>query len=198
MNIQDLLQGSLGQEAQQVVAQQLGLNPTQAADAVSLALPTLLNALSNNAATQDGASSLFNAISNKHNGSGLNDLVGLAQVALGGEGNAILKHILGGKQPKIEEAISQNTGLAGGQAAQILQILAPIILNALGKQQSTQGLDAGGLAGILAQVVGGMKQQQSPQQKDILTQLLDQNNDGNIIDDALKMGGGLLGKLFKK
>ncbi|MBK9330198.1 MAG: DUF937 domain-containing protein [Sphingobacteriales bacterium] len=193
MDLQQLLGGSLGQEATQLISQQLGIDPNQAQSAVNLAIPTLLNALNKNASSEEGASSLFNAVTTKHSNGGLEDLSGLAQSALGGEGNSILKHILGGIQPNVENAISQNTGINGGQASQILQILAPILLKTLGSQTQSQGLDIGGLAGLLNNVVGN-QQQQAPKQQDIISQLLDRDKDGSVIDDV----AGMLGNLFKK
>lgn len=197
MELQDLINGALGNQAQQVVAQQLGLDQQQASEAVSLALPTLINALAKNSSTQDGAASLFNAITNKHDGSGLGNLAGLAQLGLGGEGAKILGHIFGGQQQQVESTISQNSGIGGAQIAQVLQILAPIVLNALGGQQKKQGFDVSDLAGMLTKTVATEKQQNS-KANDILTQLFDKNNDGSMMDDALKMGAGILGNLFKK
>lgn len=197
MDIQNLLNGALGNQAQEVIAQQLGLNQEQAANAVNMALPTLLGALAKNSSTQDGAASLFNAITNKHDGSGLGNLAGLAQLGLGGEGAKILGHIFGGQQPQVESALSQNSGIGGAQIAQVLQILAPIVLNALGGQQKQQGFDVSDLAGMLTKTVATQKQQ-NPQTQDILSQLFDKNNDGSLVDDALKMGAGFLGKFLKK
>lgn len=198
MDLQELLGGSLGQQATQLISQQLGIDPTQAQSAVNLALPTLLNALHNNASSEGGAEALTNAISNDHNGSGLADLAGLAQSALGGEGGSILKHILGGSQDNVTNAISQNTGIGGGQASQVLQILAPIVLNALGNQsQATAGgINIGSIAGLLSNFVGN-QQQQAPQNQSIISSLLDQNKDGNVADDAMRIGGDLLKNLFK-
>lgn len=195
MNIQDLLGGVLGQQAQQVVEQQLGLNSQQAASAIQLALPALLNSLSYNAQKGDGAASLFNAL-DKHDGSALGNLGGLAQIALGGEGSKILGHIFGNRQNQVENTLAQNSGINAGQMSQILQILAPIVLNALGGQKK-QGLDIGGLVGMLAGAATAQKQQ-NPKANDILTQMFDSNKDGNLVDDALKMGAGLLGKFLKK
>ena len=77
----------------------------------------------------------------------------------------------------------------------MLQILAPIVLNALGNQsqQSGGGINIGSIAGILSNFVGN-QQQQAPQHKDMISQLLDRNNDGNVADDVI----GMLGNLFKK
>ena len=49
MDLQELLGGSLGQEATQLISQQLGIDTNQAQSAVNLALPTILNALNKNA-----------------------------------------------------------------------------------------------------------------------------------------------------
>jgi hypothetical protein len=55
MDLQQLLGGSLGQEATQLISQQLGIDANQAQSAVNLALPTILSALNRNASTEDGA-----------------------------------------------------------------------------------------------------------------------------------------------
>jgi hypothetical protein len=139
---------------------------------------------------------LTNAIANDHNGSGLGDLAGLAQSALGGDGASILKHILGGAEQNVATAVSQNAGIGSGQASQILQILAPLVLNALGNksQQTGGGINIGNIAGILSNFVGNQQQQQAPQQNDLISQLLDRDKDGSVVDDVV----GMLGNLFKK
>ncbi len=195
MDLQQLMNGAIGQQATQLISSQLGIDANQAQSAVGLALPTLLNALNKNASTNEGAASLYNAITKDHANGGVEDLAGMAQNALSsGEGSSILKHILGGLQPNVENAISQNAGIGGGQAGQILQILAPLVLKTLGNQSQSQGLDIGGLVGLLTNVVSNQQQQTAPQQNDIISQLLDKDKDGSVIDDV----AGLLGNLFKK
>lgn len=198
MDLQQLLGGALGEQVTGLISNQLGIDQNQAESAIGLALPTLLNALNKNASTEDGAAALTNAISTNHSGSALSDLAGLAQSALGGDGSNILQHILGGSQDNVTNAISQNSGIGGGQAAQVLQILAPIVLNALGNQsQSTGGgINVASIAGLLSNFVGN-HQQQAPQNQSIIASLLDQNHDGNVADDALKIGAGFLKNLFK-
>ncbi|MFN0095559.1 MAG: DUF937 domain-containing protein, partial [Dehalococcoidia bacterium] len=41
------------------------------------------------------------------------------------------------------------SGLGGGQADQLMKLLAPLVMGALGKQAKGGGLDAAGLAGML-------------------------------------------------
>lgn len=195
MDVQQLLNGALGQQATQLISSQLGIDANQAQSAIGLALPTILNALNNNASTEEGATALTNAIANDHNGSGLADLASLAQNALGGDGASILKHILGNSEQNVANAVSQNAGIGSGQASQVMQILAPIVLNALGNQSQQQGggINISSIAGILSNIVGN-QQQQAPQHQDLISKLLDRNNDGNVVDDVV----GMLGNLFKK
>ena len=72
----------------------------------------------------------------------------------------------------------------------------PIVLNALGNQshQTGGGINIGNIAGILSNFVGNQQQQQAPQQNDLITQLLDRDKDGSVVDDVV----GMLGNLFKK
>ena len=148
-----------------------------------------------NTPVSSAAAALTNAITNDHNGSGLSDIASLAQNALGGEGASILKHILGGAEQNVTSAVSQNAGIGGVQASQILQILAPIVLNALGNksQQQDGGISIASIAGILSNIAGN-QQQQAPQNQDLISKLLDRNSDGSVVDDVI----GMLVNFFKK
>ena len=152
---------------------QLGADPATTQKAVGAALPLLLGALGKNASTEDGASALFNALSSKHDGSVLNDLSGF--ITKGGDvkdGQGILRHTLGSKQTGIEQALSQATGLGTDSTGNLLAMLAPVVMGALGQQDQVPS-QLGGLSG-----------------------LLDMNNDGSIIDDVVNLGSKLLGGLF--
>ena len=171
---------------------QLGADPATTQKAVGAALPLLLGALGKNASTEDGASALFSALSSKHDGSVLNDLSGF--ITKGGDvkdGQGILRHTLGSKQTGIEQALSQATGLGTDSTGNLLAMLAPVVMGALGQQTRQQGLDVGGLAKML---MGQQDQVQS--QLGGLSGLLDMNNDGSIIDDVVNLGSKLLGGLF--
>ena len=71
-----------------------------------------------------------------------------------------------------------------GQTAQILMMLAPIVMGYLGRQKQQQNLDAGGLSDWL----GGQQQQiqQSPQ-GGFLNGMLDRDGDGSTMDDIASM-----------
>jgi hypothetical protein len=88
------------------------------------------------------------------------------------------------------------SGLDKGQAANLMMMLAPIVLGYLGKQKRQQNLGVGDLAGMLA---GERRRAEEvePAASGMLAALLDQDGDGDIKDDLTRIGAGFLGKLMK-
>jgi hypothetical protein len=193
-SIFDTLTEQLGGKALEQISRQIGANPSATKDAMPAALGSLMAALAGNAASSGGAESLNKALERDHDGSVLDNLGGFLSNPQGGAD--ILKHVLGGKQPLVEAGISQKSGLDASSASQLLKVLAPVVLGALGKARKSGNLDAGSLAGMLA----GERQavaQKAPQGLDLLSGL-DADGDGQILDDiASKVGGSLLKNLFK-
>ncbi len=195
----------------QQISQQLGIGKTQAAGAVSAALPLLIGALGKNASQPQGAEALFGALQRDHTGGG-GDIAGLLGMVLGGaqsrqtDGAGMLGHILGGQQGRAEQHLGEATGLGGDRAGMLMKILAPIVMAYLAKRMfgGDGGGNALGMAGggnPTAQVLGsilGQEQQQVRQQGGLggglLGAVLDQDGDGQLgLGDLLKIGGGLLG-----
>ncbi|CAM4106316.1 DUF937 domain-containing protein [Bordetella muralis] len=185
----------------QQISQQLGTDTAQTQDAVSAALPMLLGTLGQNASQPGGADALFGALQRDHAGGGA-DLGGLLGSLLGGgsagagqsDGASILGNIFGGNQQRAEENLGQATGLGGGNASNLLQILAPIVMAFLANRMQGSNLDAGGLGAQLGQERDAA-QQQGGVGGGLLGSLLDQDGDGQVgLGDLLKMGGGLFGK----
>lgn len=194
----------------QQLAAQLGESPARTESAVGAALPVLLGSLGRNAAEPQGAANLFGALQRDHGaaggGAGGLDLGGLLGSLLGGgaaagaggnagglDGAAILGHILGGNQQRAQDGLGQATGLGSGGAAQLLQLLAPIVMSFLAQRVSAGGLDAGGLGQVL-----GREHDQARQPGGLggglLGSLLDRDGDGQVgLNDLIKIGGGLLG-----
>lgn len=200
----DELMSQLQGAPMQQMAQQLGTDTAQTQSAVGAALPLLLGALGQNAAQPQGAADLLGALQRDHSAAvpqglgGLGDLLGSvlggAQgggAGLGG-GADILGHIFGGNQQRAEAGLGQATGL-GGNAGNLLQMLAPIVMAFLASRVQSGGLDAGGLGQALgqererAQAQGGLG-------GGLLGSLLDQDGDGQVgIGDLFKIGGAFLG-----
>jgi len=195
----------------QQMADQIGASPEQTESAVGAALPVLLASLGRNAAEPQGAANLFGALQRDHgatgDGGGGLDLGGLLGSLLGGaagagaggnaggglDGAAILGHILGGNQKRAQDGLGQATGLGSGGAAQLLQMLAPIVMSFLAQRVNSGGLDAGGLGQVLGRE-HAQAQQQGGLGGGLLGSLLDRDGDGQVsLGDLLKIGGSLLG-----
>lgn len=190
MSLLDQLTQSLGPNALQEISQKLGTDSGTTNSAISAALPVLLGALASNASTSTGANALNNALG-KHDGSVLDDVEGMVSQGNTSVGEKILSHVLGNKQPVVANGIGNATGLDAGKATALLAMLAPLVMGALGKAQRTNGLDAGGLASMLGNernrinsngALGG------------LMGMLDQNNDGSVVDDVMGIAGKMFGK----
>lgn len=189
-SLQDLLGEQQGSEAVEQISQNVGADQSAVQSAIQMALPAILNGLANNASTPQGAESLNNALEQDHDGSILNNLGGLGSLIFGGgqqtqppkqaDAGGILSHIFGSNQGQVAEQVSQNSGLNMGQVAQILMMLAPIVMSYLGRKKQQNNLDAGGLSNWL----GGQQQQiQQSDQGGFLNSILDRNHDGSAMDD---------------
>ncbi len=208
----DLLNSPMGKQLVSGVAGQTGQSESKTADVLSMAMPLLMGAMKKNTSTPGGAQGLMNALSSKHDGSILDNLGGffgggVDQSAMD-DGAGILGHILGSKQPQVENALSSKSGLDAGTVAQILKIAAPLLLGYLGKQTRQQNISSpDGLNGLLGGLMGGTKT--AAKQQSLIETFLDSDGDGSIMDDlagmVLKGGnqkksglGGILGGLFGK
>ncbi len=181
----------LGGDAARQIGRQLGADDSTTRTAISAALPVLLGALARNSASRDGADALHGALARDHDGSILDDVGSFLNDPQGGPGAGILRHVLGTRQPVAEQALAKASGLDSAGATKLLTMLAPLVLGALGRAQRRDGLDAGGLAGMLGRESEGLGQT-APGLMGMVTRLLDQDQDGSVVDEL----GGVLGKLF--
>ncbi|MDQ3799169.1 MAG: DUF937 domain-containing protein [Acidobacteriota bacterium] len=197
-SLQDLLGNQQGSEAVEQISRDVGAEPGAVNSAIQMALPAILGGLAKNAADAQGAQSLDNALERDHDGSILDNLGGLGNLIFGGgreperqsspsrqtDAGGILGHVFGNNQGQVAEQISQRSGLSSGQVAQILMLLAPIVMGYLGRQKREQNLDAGGLSNWL----GGQQQQiQNAPQGGFLNSMLDRDGDGSSMDDIASM-----------
>jgi hypothetical protein len=206
----DLLNSPMGQKLISGVAGQTNQPESKTADVLSMAMPLILGAMKKNVkSSPKGAEGLMSALSNKHDGSILDNLGGLFNGGVDDnimqDGAGILGHVFGNKQPQVENALSQKSGMDADTVAQILKIAAPIVMGYLGKQTSQSKVnDSSGMNNLLGSMLGG----QPRQNQSLITTLLDADGDGSILDDVagMVMGsnkkkgglGGLLGGLFGK
>ncbi len=155
MDLMQMLQGHLNDDVMNQIGGQIGAEPQQTAAAASGIFASLLGGMAQNAATPGGLQSLMGALDSDHDGSVLDDLMGMVSgnastgspSALNGAG--ILGHILGGQKEQVAQQVSQSSGLDMGQVMKLMPILAPILMGVLGKAKSGGQLGLGNLASIL-------------------------------------------------
>ncbi len=201
-SLQDLLGEQQGSQAVEQISQNVGAEPSMVSTAIQAALPMILNGLANNASTPAGAESLNNALERDHSGgSVLGDLGGLGSLIFGGgqqaapppqaDGGGILGHIFGNQQGQVAQQVSNQSGLGMGQVAQILMMLAPIVMSYLGQQKQQQNVGADGLGGLLGGLLGGSQAAAAPASgnpvMDIASSVLDSDRDGSALDDIASM-----------
>lgn len=170
------------------MSQRLGISESTARTGINLAVPLILAALARNAAQPQGAQDLHQAVTQDHDGSILDDLMGYLGNPQSANGSGILRHALGGQRPTVENNLAQATGLDPNSAGSLLEMVAPLVMGAVGRQQQENGLDPQGLSEYL-----GAQQQQvqasDPGLMGTLNTMLDSNRDGSVADDLSRFAG---------
>ncbi|MGB0135096.1 DUF937 domain-containing protein [Dokdonella sp.] len=208
------------------IAGQLGMDPAQASNAIQQALPLLVGGLARNTATPQGAQSLHSALERDHSsvdiggllgsvlrgasgaggqGGGIADILGSVlggatggqrASAGGGAGEAILGHIFGGRRDRASQGLGQTSGLGSAGASQLMALLAPIVMAALGNMTRKQNMDSNALAGVLGQENNRLQQSGVG---GLLSGVLDTDGDGEIsMSEMLQAGAGLMGAFGRK
>jgi hypothetical protein len=168
----------------------VGAQPDQVQKVAQLGLPALLQALGNNAGTSSGAESLAGALE-QHKDDNVDDIDGFLNNVNSNDGAKILQHAFAGKNDMVQNNLARQSGLQTGQVSGLMSMLAPLLLGALGNQKKAQNIDASGLSGMLSGVLG---QAGNKGLMGMVTNLLDSDKDGDIMDDV----GNLLKGFMKK
>ena len=183
--ISQIITQQLAGSASQQIASRLGVSESTANMAVQVAVPLILAALARNAAQPEGAQALHQAVASDHDGSVLDNLMGYLGNPEGANGAGILGHVLGGQRGAVESNLAQATGLDQGTAGSLMELVAPLVMGAVGRTQQQSGLDSSGLA----QYLGEQQQTAGPGMMGMLGSLLDSNQDGNVTDDLARIAG---------
>ncbi len=191
MNLEALL-GLLNNQDLNQLTSQIGGNESDVKGGLTAALPAILGALNRNTQTAEGAESLNKALE-KHDGSVLNDISGYLSNPDLTDGAGILNHLFGGQTNNVAQAVSQSSGLDTNGSMKMLQMLAPLVLGALGQQKKENNLDAAGLDSLTSMLASNFgSNEQASGMMGLVTNLLDADKDGSIVDDVM----GLVGKFF--
>ena len=192
MNLEALLGLLQGQDLGNL-ASQVGGNEGEVKNGVMAALPAMLAALGKNAGTEKGAEELNNALEKKHDGSILDNLSGYLSNPDLKDGAGILNHLFGNQTSNVANAVSQSSGLDTNGSMKMLQMLAPILMGILGQQKKQNNLDAKGLGSLTSMLASNFGSEAGASGiMEAVTNLLDANKDGNVMDDIM----GMVGKFF--
>ena len=142
------------------IAKKLGIDEKTAKSAVKTALPAIVAGLASNASSKDGAAALEKALG-KHESKGLTvDEVDEE------DGKKIVSHVFGVKKEAVAEAAAGKADVAKDIIAQVLPILAPIVLSWLatqflsGKKGTTETKatkeEAPAASGGIGDILGGL------------------------------------------
>jgi hypothetical protein len=136
------------------IATALGINRQAVEQAITAAVPTILAGLAGTASKPEGTQRLASVLMQQPPGL-LDDLrhsLGSAeQGSVAEHGASVLSALLGGGTMKsVAAAVTDFAGLKEGGGKTILGLLAPVVLGVLGQQQRVSGLDASGIADMIA------------------------------------------------
>lgn len=164
--------------------------PSDVQQVAQLGIPALLQALNRNATTEKGASSLAKALE-AHENDDVDDIQKFLDKLDPEDAKKMLKHILADKNDKVQTTVAKKTGLKTDQVSGLMTQLAPLLMGALAQQKKQEQVPASGLAGLL----GGIANNSADSGiMGMVSNLLDADDDGNIMDDV----GGLLQGFLKK
>jgi len=205
MNIlQELLKANNGQVVGQL-ASQFGLDPSDAAKALSNLIPAVAGGIKKTAGTKNGLEALISKIeSNRNVQQSIDSPEILSKAGSTQAGNEILGDIFGSKDVSrtVAGQTAKSTGIDLGVLKKMLPLVAGLVMSSLNKKgaQASGGLGGllgqlaggaqpqprrGGLGGLLGSLLGGGRRQAQPSSG--LESLLDFDGDGNVADDVLNL-----------
>ena len=181
----------------QSMARDLGVSESQAAAGAQALLPAILGGFKKQVQAQPSGLEGLGGLLGQLGGGGLLDNVLAPERTDVARGDDVLGQIFGSRE--VSRTVAQDaagrSGLDPSLLKKMLPILAMMVAGYMAKQQGggSQAGAGGGLGGLLGGLLGGGAAG-APNQAGAggLGSLLDLNNDGNPLDDILRMGGKLM------
>ena len=194
MNVSDLLAQAGGLQS---IARELGVNEQQVSSGAAALLPALMGGFRKQAQAGGGSNAIAQLLGSL-GGSGLLDNVLSQHPTDVGQGNALLGTLFGSKD--VSRAVAQGAAQQSGVDPALLKKMLPMLAMAVGgmmmRQQGGGGnaAPAGGALGALGGLVGGLLgggRGAAPAAGGMggLLGMLDQDGDGNPLDDVMRMLG---------
>ena len=208
MDLTTLMSALLSDNSLQSTAAKTDVDVSDVAGVLAAALPTMLNGANQQAQSEETAESFHEAVT--EHAAKKPEEVDIE------EGGKIVNHLLGDDADKIEKAIAKKTGLSKAKVALVLAAAAPLIMNMLGKQTtSNNSTSAATTASLLGSLLGGgsnsaasnalmtaalgavlsnaMGGSSSNASSSVLGSLLGANQQSNQINSSAALLGSLLG-----
>lgn len=199
----DLIQSQISDSVINEIGKKIGETDQQkTANAAQDAMSALLAGLAKNARDPQGAASLNQALEKDHDGSMLDNLMDMingnqAQLnSRAANGAGILKHIFGEQKEQVAGQLAQKSAVNQNQMSSMMEMLAPLVMGALGKTKKQSGFDITDLISMLN--TSSTQQAKKSGTMGMLGKLLDRDGDGNPTNDIIGMGMKMLGGLFKR
>ena len=183
MNLLGMLLESQGSPALKQLAKGFGLNEGDTRNVLAEMVPALSRGMQNNLSRQNGLEDLLGALGRGNHQHYIDKPETLADKGATLEGNAILGHLLGGKDVsrRVAKHTAGKTGMDESLLKKMLPVIATMVMGAVSKQAGAQNM------------LGGMTSSaEVPGNPGLLTQFLDADKDGSIIDDVLGIAGKLM------
>src|SRR6516225_7421974 len=158
-NLGDLVRGYLTPDVLERAASFAGASPAGTEKALAAAVPAVIGALAEMASTRTGAEQIGRMLdTGKFDGSTLSNPAGFfagssATPSIADAGKGVVDSVFGGKASGVSDLIARSAGIGSGSASTLLGLAAGLVMNVLGRQRSSMGLDASGLLTLLTSQV---------------------------------------------
>ncbi len=187
------------------IANQLGIPPAVARAGAGALLPAVLGGMKSQAQTQSGGLGDLIGMLGGMGGAGMLEQVLAPSAANVNQGNDVLGQIFGSKD--VSRTVAADASAKSGVDVDTLKKMLPLLAMAVAGYMAWQGrqgggaasapADAGGLGGILGNILGGGAA--APQAAPAgglggLGNMLDMDGDGNPLNDIIGMAGKMMGR----
>ncbi len=202
MKLQDLLQWEISDQLITSLGKEAGIeDPEKSKGLTDALLNVFVGSMAKNSKSDTGLSSLFNALSNDHDGGLLDDIAGMV---LGGnkkskanDGAGIIGHLLGNNQSMVIAALASAFGLKKNNVLNMAIKLAPIVLAVVGRAKAKQNMNEGQLSDFIKGAFGNEKNNDTKKKQGLIEKLIDSDDDGSVVDDLGKIGWNMFKSMSK-
>jgi Bacterial protein of unknown function (DUF937) len=150
MQLLDEIRQAQGGRAIENMARSFNITPAQAEAAIAAVLPEFSRAVERNTLNRGGLADLVGALGSGRHQAALENPNLFQSTELRDDGNAILGHVLGGKDQS--RALASRASLSSGLGSSVIQMMLPYIIQML--MGGLAGKAQGGLGDILSKIPG--------------------------------------------